>query len=245
MRTLPVAAALAVLALLAACGRNSPADAAATREAAPVRTAPAERASVDATVRAVGILTPRDEVRLSFKTGGVVERIAVDAGDRLRAGQVLAVLKGTEVDAAVAQASEAVEKSRRDLARARQLRVDEVATEEQVEDLTTAYNVARSNLQAVQFNARFANIVAPADGVVLQRLAEADELVAGGQPVLVVGSTGDGWVVRAALADRDAVRVEIDDAAAIGFDAFPGRRFEGRVARIGSSADPQTGTFEV
>jgi len=245
MRTLPVTAALAALALLAACGGDAPADPAATREAAPVRTAPAERASVDAAVRAVGILTPRDEVRLSFKVGGVVERIAVDAGDRVRAGQVLAVLRGTEVDAAVAQAAEAVEKSRRDLERAKQLRVDEVATQEQVEDLTTAYNVARSNLQAVQFNARFANIVAPADGVVLQRLAEADELVAGGQPVLVVGSTGDGWVVRAALADRDAVRVEIDDAAAIGFDAFPGRRFEGRVARIGSSADPQTGTFEV
>jgi RND family efflux transporter MFP subunit len=245
MRTLPVAAALAVLALLAACGRDPPADAAATRAAAPVRTAPAERTSVDGTVRAVGILTPRDEVRLSFKTGGVVERIAVDAGDRVRAGQVLAVLKGTEVDAAVAQAAEAVEKGRRDLARARQLRADEVATEEQVEDLTTAYNVARSNLQAAQFNARFASIVAPAGGVVLQRLAEADELVAGGQPVLVLGATADGWVVRASLADRDAVRVEIGDAAAITFDAFPGRRFEGRVARIGSSADPQTGTFEV
>jgi RND family efflux transporter MFP subunit len=245
MRTTPVAAALAALALLAACGRDSPPAPVAPREAAPVRAVPAERAAVDAAVRAVGILAPRDEVRLSFKMGGVVERVTVDAGDRVRAGQVLAVLKGTEIDAAVAQAAEAVEKSRRDLERARQLRADEVATQEQVEDLTTAWNVARSNLQAVQFNARFANIVAPADGVVLQRLAKADELVAGGQPVLVVGATTDGWVVRTALADRDAVRVDLDDAATITFDAFPGRLFDGRVTRIGSSADPQTGTFEV
>ena len=245
MRTIPVAATLAAIALLAACGRGAPPTPGVERDAAPVRAVPAERAAVDAAVRAVGMLAPRDEVRLSFKMGGVVERVAVDAGDRVRAGQVLAVLKGTEVDAAVAQAAEAVEKSRRDLERAKQLRADEVATQEQVEDLTTAYNVARSNLQAAQFNARFANIVAPADGVVLQRLAEADELVAGGQPVLVVGATGEGWVVRTALADRDAVRVDLDDAATIAFDAFPGRRFEGRVTRIGSSADPQTGTFEV
>jgi RND family efflux transporter MFP subunit len=245
MKTPPVAAALAALALLAACGRATPPEPPTARDVAPVRTVPAERAAVDANVRAVGILAPRDEVRLSFKVGGVIERVAVDAGDRVRAGQVLAVLQGTEVNAAVAQAAEAVEKSRRDLERAKQLRADEVATEEQVEDLTTAYNVARSNLQAAQFNARFATIVAPADGVVLQRLAEADELVAGGQPVLVVGATGDGWVVRTSLADRDAVRVNHDDSATVVFDAFPGRSFAGRVTRIGSSADPQTGTFEV
>ncbi len=243
MRLAVVAIMLAAAALLGACADEGGTEAAAGRDAAPVRTVPAERAEVRAAVRAVGILAPRDEVRLSFKVGGIVDRIAVDAGDRVRAGQVLAVLKGTEVNAAVAQATEAAEKGRRDLARAKQLRADEVATQEQVDDLTT--NVARSNLQAAQFNARFASIAAPADGVVLQRLAEADELVAGGQPVLVVGVTGDGWVVRTALADRDAVRVNLGDAATVAFDAFPGRSFAGKVTRIGSSADPQTGTFEV
>ena len=245
MRLAVVAIMLAAAALLGACADEGGTEAAAGRDAAPVRTVPVERTEVRAAVHAVGILAPRDEVRLSFKVGGIVDRIAVDAGDRVRAGQVLAVLKGTEVNATVAQAAEAAEKGRRDLARAKQLRADEVATQEQVDDLTTAYNVARSNLQAAQFNARFASIAAPADGVVLQRLAEADELVAGGQPVLVVGVTGDGWVVRTALADRDAVRVNLGDAATVAFDAFPGRSFAGKVTRIGSSADPQTGTFEV
>lgn len=245
MRRLLVATTLATVALLGACARQPAPDTAPARAAAPVRTVPAELADVHPAVRAVGILAPRDEVRLSFKVGGVVERVNVDAGDHVRAGQVLAVLQGTEVNAAVTQAAEAVEKSRRDLERARQLRVDEVATQEQVEDLTTAYNVARSNLQAAQFNARFATIVAPSDGVVLQRLALADELVAGGQPVLVLGATGDGWVVRTSLADRDAVRVNLGDAARVAFDAFPGRSFDGKVTRVGSAADPQTGTFEI
>jgi RND family efflux transporter MFP subunit len=245
MRSLALGAGLGAVLLLAACG-GDPAPEAATRSAAtPVRTAAAESVRLTDTVRAVGVLAPRDELRLSFKVGGLIETMAVDAGDRVQAGQTLAVLKRVEVDAAVAQATEGVEKARRDLERARQLRADEVATQEQVEDLTTAYNVARAGLQAAQFNARYARIDAPADGVVLQRLARANELVQGGQPVLVLGATGAGWIVRVGLADRDAVRVSPGDAASVAFDAFPDRRFEGRVARVGSSADPYTGTFEV
>jgi len=245
MRFLALGASLGAALLLAACGDAPAPETALKSEAAPVRTAPAESVQVTDAVRAVGVLAPRDELRLSFKMGGVIETMAVEPGDRVRAGQTLAVLKRTEVDAVVAQASEGVEKARRDLDRARQLRADEVATQEQVEDLTTAYNVARANLQAAQFNARFARIEAPSDGVVLQRLARASELVQGGQPVVVLGATDSGWIVRVGLADRDAVRVNLGDAAVISFDAFPGRTFEGRVTRIGSSADPYTGTFEV
>ena len=246
MRLPDAGAILVAVALLAGCGggASSP-EAPAQHDATPVRTSPVQMVTIAREVRAVGILAPRDEIRLAFKVGGVLDRVDVDVGDRVREGQVLAVLKRAEIDAAVSQAAEGVEKARRDLERARQLRVDEVATEEQVEDLTTAYSVARSNLQAAQFNARFARIEAPADGVVQQRLAKADELVQGGQTVLVIGSTDAGWVVRAALADRDVVRANIGDAAIVTFDAFPGREFAGRVARVASSADPQTGTFEV
>jgi RND family efflux transporter MFP subunit len=245
MRTFALGATLAAVLALAACGREPAPDTGPEQRAAPVRTAPAVSAAVTDEVRAVGLLTPRDELRLSFKTGGVIDAVMVDVGDRVQAGQPLAVLKRTEFEVAVAQATEAAEKARRDLERARQLRADEVATQEQVEDLTTAHNVARSNLQAALFNARFARIEAPADGVVLQRLAQASELVQGGQPVLVLGATDQGWIVRAALADRDAVRVNVGDVALVAFDAFPGQEFEGRVTRVGSSADPYTGTFEV
>jgi RND family efflux transporter MFP subunit len=237
-------AMLAAAMLLGGCARHQ-APTEAPSPAAPVHTAPVESAAVAAQVRAVGVLAPRDEIRLAFKVGGVVDSIAVEAGDMVRRGQTLAVLKRGEVDASVAQAMEGVEKAKRDLERAKRLRVDEVATEEQVQDLTTAYNVARSNLDAVQFNARFARIEAPADGIVLERLAEDDELVQGGQPVFVLGATDSGWVVRTSLADRDAVRVSVGNPAEVSFDAFPGQPFAGKVRRVAAAADPMTGTFEV
>jgi RND family efflux transporter MFP subunit len=122
---------------------------------------------------------------------------------------------------------------------------DEVATREQVEDLTTASAVAQAQLRSALFNARHARIEAPADGVVLRRLAEPDEQVAAGQPVLVVGNTDGGWIVRAALPDRAVVRLESGQAAEVTFDAFPGRRFTATVFEIAAASDPQTGTYEM
>ena len=236
---------VSALALLAGCSAEQNADSAANGPSpAPVRAARVEQASVIDAVRTVGTLAPRDEVRLAFKIGGVVDDVSVEAGDRVEKGERLASLKRAEVDAAVEQASAGIEKARRDLDRARQLRIDEVATEQEVDDLTTAWRVARANLETARFNARFAYIEAPADGVVLERLAEADELVQAGQPVFVFGGTERGWVVKVALADRDAVRVDAGNVAVVEFDAFPGRRFPGRVSRIDSAADPLTGTFE-
>jgi len=245
MRRVPVVA-LAMAALLAACGdRPHPASRPAAADAEPVRATRVENARVAQQVRAIGVLTTRDEVRLAFKIGGIIDSITVDSGDSVRRGQLLAALKSGEIDASVAQAAEGVEKARRDLERAKRLRADEVATEEQVQDLTTAYSVARSSLEAARFNARFARIEAPADGVVLQRLSEKDELVQGGQPVLVVGATSSGWVVRTSVADRDIVRVRLGNPAEVSFDAFAGQPFAGKVTRVAAAADPLNGTFEV
>jgi len=233
----------AVVLAIAGCGNGQ--DAATEAAAAPVRVAVVETAPAVESLRAVGVIAPTDEVRLSFKTAGVIRSIEVQQGERVRAGQLLATLMDDEVAAAVSQARAVAEKAARDLERGHTLLADEVATREQVEDLTTANAVAQAQLRSAAFNARHSRIEAPADGVVLRRLAEPDELVAAGQPVLVVGNTGGGWIVRAALSDRDVVRVREGHVAEVSLDAFPGRIFAARVTEIAAAADPQTGTYEM
>ncbi|HTE20405.1 MAG TPA: efflux RND transporter periplasmic adaptor subunit, partial [Armatimonadota bacterium] len=105
--------------------------------------------------------------------------------------------------------------------------------------------VARSGLQGAAFNRRYASIVAPADGVVLRKLAQDGELVSPGAPVLVLGSSERGQVLRVGVADRDAVRLKPGDAATVRFDAFPGEEFAGAVREVAPSADPRTGTYQV
>lgn len=211
----------------------------------PVRVIEARQQALGNSLRTVGTIAPAEEIRLSFKTGGIVASVTVDAGERVREGQLLASLAQEEVAAAVAQARALADKAARDLERGRALFADEVATREQLDDLETARDVARANLRAAEFNARFARIEAPADGIVLRKLVEQDELVAAGQPVIVLGDTSGGWIVRATLTDRDIVRVRAGDKASVTLDAYPGLQFDATVAELASAADPLTGTYEM
>ena len=233
---------LAAMALAAACSGETVTPA---PSGTPVRTAPVEQAALRGTLRAVGMLEPANEVRLSFKAGGVIASIEVAQGQRVRQGQPLASLAQQEVAAAVAQSRALADKAERDLERGEALYADEVATREQLDDLTTARDVARAGLRAAEFNARFSRIEAPADGIVLRKLAEPNELVAAGQPVIVLGDTSGGWVVSASLSDRDIVRVRVGDVARVTLDAFPGRGFDATVSELASAADPLTGTYEM
>jgi len=236
-------AAMSAVGIVAACTHG-----AGGSVAAPLRTvhvAAVRDAALDNTLRAVGLLTPKDEARLSFKVGGLVESINVEEGQTVRAGQVLAVLKPAEINASLEQARQATAKAQRDLDRGRALLADGVATEEQVQDLTTAFKVAGAAQSGAEFNATHARIVASVDGVVLRKLAESNELVQAGQTVVVLGGANRGWIVRVGLADRDVVRVRVGDAARIEFDAWPGQTFSGRISNIASAADAATGTFTV
>ena len=227
---------------LAACGHRA---AEAPAPARAVTVAPVVDATLADAVHTVGLLTPKDEARLAFKVGGVIESIRVEEGAAVKAGQLLAILKQAEIGSTVEQARQSAEKAARDLERGKALYADGVATEERVQDLDTAARVAAASLRSAQFNARYTRIEAPADGVVLRKLAQPNELVQPGQPVLVVGGNGRGWIVRTSLADRDVVRVRVGDSAEIAFDAWPGRAFSGRISNISSAAEPATGTFPV
>jgi multidrug efflux system membrane fusion protein len=226
-------------------GGAPPTPAADSAMAIAVRLAPVERATVAEPVRATGVLAAKDEVALGFTTAGVVATVTVDEGDRIRAGQTLATLDLATADAQLARARSAADQAERELARAERLHADSVVTRAQLDATRTAAEVARADVRAASFVRRTAAIVAPSSGVVLRRVAEPSAVVAAGQPVLVVRGDADGVVLRVGLADRDAVRVRVGDAATVRFAAHPGVAFRGRVAQVGAGALAGTGTYEV
>lgn len=237
-----------LLPLLALAGCSVP-DAPAAQEApvhqVAVRVAPVERGPLARPVHAAGRVGYSAETRLAFKVGGVVARIAVDEGDHVSKGQVLARLDPREIDAHLSEAESARTKAERDLERATLLNKDDVVTREVLENAATAAEVARAGAAAARFNRRFSEIRAPLSGVVLARLVEPGEVVGPGTPILVVGSAGTGRVVKAGVADRDVVRLAVGDAADVDLDALPGVRLPGTVSEIAPAATPTTGLFEV
>lgn len=214
-------------------------------QATVVQVAQATQGPAAPTIRATGILVNKDEARLSFKVGGVIRRIVVGEGDAVKRGQLLAELEPTEVDAQLAQAQQLADKAARELARGERLYKDQVIALEQLEALRTQADVTQAQLKAVQFNRGHSIINAPADGIVLRKLADEHEIIAAGQPVLAFGGRASGYVAKAGLADREVVQLKLGDAAELHIDALPNQAFHGKVSEISRAANTQSSLFSI
>lgn len=217
----------------------------ATRRSVPVRVAKVVKKELAFPIHASGKVASKAELNLAFKVGGILQRVAVDEGDFVRKGQVLASLNLAEISAQVTQARAGYEKAERDYQRVQNLFADSVATLAQMQDARSALDVAQANLRIAEFNAEYAKIIAPTDGYILKRYVEANELVSPGSNVFRFGSTAKDWVVRVSVIDRDVVRLNLGDSVSVEFDVYENEPFVGTVAEIAESADPMTGTFEV
>jgi HlyD family secretion protein len=69
----------------------------------PDKLAPAERGDIARSVVATGKIEPLTKVEVKSKASGIVEKIYVDAGDRVKAGQVIAELDREQLRASVAE----------------------------------------------------------------------------------------------------------------------------------------------
>lgn len=257
MKTVLTLIALAGLSIaLAGCGSKAeqaaktgtptePAKQTANGTPSRVRVVAVQQQQVRQSIRAAGMLATKEEVKLSFKIGGVIDKVYAEDGQMVQQGQLLATLNLREIDSQVQQALQGYEKAERDYRRAKALYADSVATLEQFQNAATALEVAKSSLTIAQFNKQYATIYAPVGGRVMRKLASESELIGPGSPVFVLSTPGKGWVLRVGLADRDAVRLNVGDAATVTFSAFPGVTFNAYVSEVAAAATPGTGTYEV
>lgn len=192
-----------------------------------------------------GALTPKDQVRLSFKIGGVISEIYVQEGQTVEKGQLIAKLDRAEIDTHIGKAQIALQKAERDLKRAKSMYADTVATLEIVENATTGRDIAASNLSIAKFNQDYVNLYAPANGKILMRLAEPLEVTGAGNPIVILTPAGKSQVMKVGLADKDIVKVRLGDKAIVTFDAYAGERFNARVTELPELPDQQTGSFPV
>ena len=232
----------AFIILLVACRSKAPVN--TIEEPVRVKVTPVLSGKLNIPVHASGLLAAADEIKLSFKTGGIIESINVREGQKVKKGAQLACLDLSEIKSAVNQARNGYEKALRDFTRAENLYRDSVATLEMRQNATTALEIAKSNLEVAEFNYRHSSIIAPSDGIILKQVARQNEMVAQGYPVFLFGSSGKYWKVKSGLSDKDIVKISAGDSATISFDAHPSVKFSAIVGETGAMADPYTGTFE-
>lgn len=195
-------------------------------------------------ILASGVLSSKAELKLAFKTGGMIKRMYVKEGQYVKAGQLLAELDMSEIDAAVNQAKLGLEKAERDVNRVKGMLEDEVATKNNLEDATTAFSLAKETMQTAKFNQKLSRIYAPQSGKILMKISEQGELITPFAPAIILGTGGSSFNVKVGLADKDIIKLKIGDKAEVSLDAYPGVVFPANVTEIAQVINPSTGTYE-
>lgn len=186
----------------------------------------------------------RQETNLGFTSPGRIARIAVNPGDRVAKGQLLATLDMTTVSAQLGAASAEQLRAAAELRRAKALLAGGWVSPARVDTAQAAYDAAVAGTRVRRFATDTARIFAPSAGVVLARPAEPSQVVDSGTPVIVLGEEVRGYVLKVPLSDRDAARVAVGAAATVQIASLGGASIDGHVVQIGGRADQGTGTFE-
>lgn len=84
--------------------------------------------------------------------------------------------------------------------------------------------------------AKEGEIRAPADGVIVHRLAEPGQVVGGGQPAITM-AFADRLYVRTFIPETRLGKVKMGAAAKVTVDAFPGREFAAHITEISPEAE--------
>lgn len=269
---------LAVLSAAAsACGSAEPSASAAAPAVEHRIDVPAVKVGVtdlESTLEISGNLAPQTRVAVMAKLPGTLSRVAVDIGDRVRAGQVVATLDRREIDAQVDAAAAAVNVAKAgleaaeaalasaelELDRARNLFEKGAVPRQRLDAADTARRAAgaQRDLAAAtvaQAEAahrrsrelqRDATLTSPIDGVVVERNYDAGSLVSPGdsRPLLVVADLRV-MKLQAGVSELDAGRLRVGMPARVAVQARPGEVVEGRLANIAPEVDARNRHFDI
>ena len=186
----------ALLCLLALAGTSLSAQTVAVPSVAVRMVDRAESYTLDAVVQAVKQST------VSAQTSGRVTALLVKAGDKVRAGQVLATIDASEAQLGVQraqaqmdQASAVLQNAKAQVERARALQQQGYISQAGLDTAESQYRAAAAvQAQALAGNklagvsATYTKVTAPFDGWVQQTLVQPGDLAAPGVPLLVVYS---------------------------------------------------------
>ena len=203
----------------------------------------------------------RTESRLGFRVGGKLQSRAVNLGDAVKAGQVLAQLDPQDLRlgqeaarAAVAAAQTNFDQLAADYKRFKELRDQGFIGAAELDRREAAMKTARAQLDqakaqaAVQGNqAAYASLVADAPGVVTAVEAEPGQVVSAGAPVVRLAHDGPRDAVFSVPEDRvGTLRQLLNQAGAVTLEPWGnGEPAKATVREVAAAADPVTRTFLV
>lgn len=221
-----------------------------------------EHGDIEDLVTATGSLQPRDYVDVGAQVSGQLKRIAVQVGDEVKAGDLLAEIDATQSEARVesnranlrAQESQLLDrqntlaKAERDYTRQQNLKKEDATTDEQVQNAETALITARQSITTLRAqmqqqqasmrieeeNLKYTRIVAPMSGTVVSITAKQGQTLNTNQQAPTILRIADlsTMNVQTQVSEADVAKLNKGMSAYFTTLGAQNRRWYGRLSRI-------------
>lgn len=131
---------------------------------------------------------------LAFRLQGEIKKVAVQEGDAVTKGQVLAILDDAKVKQSVADAKAKLNLASRQLNRGQELRKSGMISTSEYDELNANYKLAQANYRLAAARLSYTQLKAPYDGIVSEVPKQDFERAAAGETVLSVYRSTDVYV---------------------------------------------------
>jgi membrane fusion protein (multidrug efflux system) len=192
------------------------------------------------------------QATLYAKVAGYLKTIAVDKGDRVKMGDLIADIEVPEMLADRAKYKTEVEVADLDYKRLSesQRKAPDLVVPQTVDNAKAKLDVAKANLDRTEILLSFAKITAPFSGIVTKRMVDPGAFI----PAATSGSAAQNAAI-VTLVDFNRVRVQVavpeletsliatGQPVSVTVDGLPGRSFDGNVTRYSYALDEATKTM--
>jgi macrolide-specific efflux system membrane fusion protein len=215
-----------------------------------IETARVARRDIGSTVLATGIIKPMvgAEVKVGSRISGVVKGLRANIGDYVKAGQIIAELEDSELQARVNQNLAAVEKARADLEYAKtaygrdhSLSEKALISQQQIDQSETSLKVseallkqAEANLEYARVQLSYAIIYSPISGVIASVSTQEGEAVSASlaAPTFVSIIDLTRLEVQVFVDETDIGKIQVGQEARFTVDTYADSDFKGTVTAI-------------
>lgn len=208
-------------------------------------------------IQASGKVESTETAVISTRLMGVITKINVRPGDRVKKGELLATIsngdilaKRAQAQAMVAESEAALIDAKKDYERYAQLYQQQSASAKEFENITLHYNSVKAKTEAsrqMQKEAEamlgYSNLTAPFSGVVTQRNADEGSMANPGMPILIIEHIGS-YQVNTFVSEKDISRIKTGAAAEVMIKST-GQNINGTVSEVSPSSRMNGGQYLV
>lgn len=257
LKATPLLILLALALTAASCSSSEEAEV-SSRATVSVNMQQAALQTIPASYRFSGKVKSDNTVHLSTKVSGKIVQLSVEEGDYVRDGETLVRIKDDnlqaqkkQVEAGLSEARASLANTEKNYERMKALFEKESATQKELDDITTRYEMAKAKVQSLEAKLteirdmiEYTVLQAPFNGYIVSKMASEGDLAGPGQPLVSVEKES-GMKVVVTVPETQISLFNRKDTVSVDVRAAGKMNLQGTVTTINPSGNPASRQFSV